>query len=130
MIARNFQSDIDGKLSELIKDDKSRFMNRVDYKEYSGTGPLRDHKGLIYKINLPDGFVTVTLTAKENEPELPIVRIDIDRHGKVLQREFDKGSYDDRYQLAYIVYREVCKGIESSKTIEGIEDEFDLTDIS
>ena len=130
MIARNFQSDIDGKLSELIKGDKSRFMNRVDYREYPGTGPLRDHKGLIYKINLPDGFVTVTLTAKENEPELPIVRIDIDRHGKVLQREFDEGSYDDRYQLAYIVYREVCKGIESSKTIEGIEDEFDLTDIS
>lgn len=130
MIARNFQSDIDGKLSELIKDDKSRFMNRADYKEYSGTGPLRDHKGLIYKINLPEGFVAVTLTAKENDPELPIVRTDIDRHGKVLQREFDEGSYDDRYQLAYIVYREVCKGIESSKTIGGIEDEFDLTDIS
>ena len=130
MIARNFQSDIDGKLSELIKGDKSRFMNRVDYREYPGTGPLSDHKGLIYKVNLPKGFVSVTLTAKENDPELPIVRIDIDRHGKVLQRGFDEGSYDDRYQLAYIVYREVCKGIESSKTIEGIEDEFDLTDIS
>ena len=129
MIARSFQSDIDGKLSELIKGDKSRFMNRVDYREYPGTGPLRYHKGLIYKINLPEGFVAVTLTAKENDPGLPIIRIDIDHHGRILQREFGEGSYDDRYQLAYIIYREVCKGIESSKTIEGIEDEFDLTEI-
>ena len=130
MIARNFQSDIDGKISELIKDDKSRFMNRADYREYSGTGPLSTHKGLIYKIKLPEGFVAVTLTAKSDDPSTPIVRVDIRHHEIVLQREFDEGSYDDRYQLAYIIYREVCNRIESSKSIDGTEDEFDLAKIS
>lgn len=127
MIKRNFQNDINGRLSELIKNDKSRAMNKVDYNEYPGTGPFESRKGLIYKINLPEGFITIILSAKSNDPETPIVRLDIRHHETILQREFNEGSYNDNYQLAYIIYREVCNKIDSSKSVVGIDNEFDLT---
>lgn len=130
MTERYFQSDINGRIAELIKDDKSRFMKKTDYNDLIGTGPFKDRKGLIYKINIPDGFVTVTLSATDSDPEKVVVRFDIDRHVVAYERNFSEGSYEDNYQLGYVIYREICNRLESSKSIDGIVEEYKLPKIS
>ena len=129
MLARNFQSDINGRIAELIKDDKSRFMKSNDYNEFEGTGPFKDRKGLLYKINIPDGFISVTLTATDHDPEEVVVRLDKDRHDISYGRKFSDGSYEDNYQLGYIVYREICKKLESSKSLDGLIEEYGLEEV-
>lgn len=129
MIARNFQSDINGRLAEVIKNDKSRFMTKVDYNDLKGTGPFKDRKGLIYKVNLPEGLVVVTLSARDNDPEEVIVRLDKDLHKSIYERNFSSGSYEDNYQLGYIIYREICDRLESSKSMDGILERYELSEI-
>ena len=129
MLARNFQSDINGRIAELIKDDKSRFMKSTDYSEFAGTGPFKDRKGLLFKINIPEGFISITLTATDHDPEEVVVRLDKDRHSLAYERKFSDGSYDDNYQLGYIVYREVCKRLESTKSLDGLIEEYRLEEV-
>ena len=120
--ARNFQSDIDGRLHEPIKDDKSRRMNKVDFRNCPGTGPLDNYDSLIYKINSSDGFITVTISGTTDDNYHSIIIVDLNRNTKRW-----KSHSDSNYHSSYELFKSIHDDIENYTSLNDVIDRYKLT---
>lgn len=128
---RSFQSDIDGRLSEAIRSDKTRQMNRTDFTAFPGLGPFTNGESRIYKVNTLYGFIAVTFSARADDPTVPVVRLDRAKGTEVWERSFDGDpDFDSRYRRGRHIFGRLIGMVEDFKNLSEIESELDLVKVS